>query len=298
MARRQGSIWYRTLAQEYDIPRPWESAFVGDSFGQREFRVRMDWGLTGAQEVCEGADFAVIVDVLSFTTTLSVALDCGVEVFPYAWQDATAQDFARRHDAVLAVGRAAAAPADGGKPLISLSPASIRAAAGLRRIVLPSPNGSALASHLTSSGGTVLGACLRNRSAVARWLMTQRLSARPRKEAGRPVVAIVAAGERWPDGTLRPAAEDLWGAGAVIAALASLGVTGLSPEARSAAGAWHAVEATLDTALTICSSGRELTSAGYAADVEIAAELDASSSVPLLSGGRFADAAGDRVSGI
>jgi 2-phosphosulfolactate phosphatase len=266
---------------------------VSATFGQREFGVRMEWGLRGAQEITDGADYAVIVDVLSFTTTLSVALDGGVEVFPYAWQDATALEFARRHDAILAVGRSAAARAIGAEQMVSLSPASIRAAAALRRIVLPSPNGSALASHLASSGSTVLGACLRNRSAVAGWL-----ASRPRAGAGRPEVAVVAAGERWPDGTLRPAAEDLWGAGAVIAALASLGVTGLSPEARSAAGAWHAVEATLDTALTSCSSGRELTSAGYAADVEIAAELDASSSVPLLSGGRFADAAGDRVSGI
>lgn len=72
-------------------------------------------------------------------------------------------------------------------------------------------------------------------------------------------------------------------------------MSGLSPGARSAAGAWHAVEATLGASLASCSSGRELVSAGYAADVEIAAELYASECVPLLSRGRFADAAGDRV---
>jgi 2-phosphosulfolactate phosphatase len=71
-------------------------------------------------------------------------------------------------------------------------------------------------------------------------------------------------------------------------------MSGLSPEARSAAGAWHAVEPTLGASLASCSSGLELLSAGYAGDVEIAAELDASECVPLLAAGRFADAAGDR----
>ncbi len=282
---------------------------MSDTFGQREFGVRMEWGINGAEQVSSGADYTVIIDVLSFTTTVSVALDSGIEVFPYPWRDATAQDFARQHDAVLAVGRSDAARSSGRQPLVSLSPASVRAATGLRRLVLPSPNGSALASHLASSGSTVLGACLRNRAAVARWLAAQWLAPRglaPRGLAPRglasqrgagtlsPVVAIVAAGERWPDGTLRPAAEDLWGAGAVIAALASLGMTGLSPEARSAAGAWHAVEASPGAALAGCSSGLELASAGYTGDVEIAAELGASACVPLLSGGRFADAVGDQ----
>ncbi len=275
----------------------------------------MEWGFSGAEKVSSGADYTVIIDVLSFTTTLSVALDCGVEVFPYRWHDATAEEFARRHDAILAVGRSVAARNADRQPLVSLSPASVRAADGLQRIVLPSPNGSVLATRLASSGSTVLGACLRNRTAVARWLATRCLAWQglaTQRQAGQglatqrpasqdsdatrsPVIAIVAAGERWPDGTLRPAAEDLWGAGSVIAALDSLGVTGLSPEARSAAGAWHAVEATLGAALASCSSGLELASAGYAADVEIAAELDASACVPLLSGGRFADAAGDRI---
>lgn len=276
---------------------------MGDSFGQGEFAVRMEWGVSGAEKVSPGADYTVIVDVLSFTTTLSVALDCGVEVFPYPWHDSTAQEFARRHDAVLAVGRSVAVRDSGRQPLVSLSPASVRAATGLQRIVLPSPNGSALASRLASSGSTVVGACLRNRTAVAQWLATQWLATRwLRSQLGdgtpSPVVAIVAAGERWPDGSLRPAIEDLWGAGAVIEALDSLGMTGLSPEARSAAGAWHAVEATLGAALASCSSGLELASAGYAVDVEIAAEQDASACVPLLSGGRFADAVGDRVGDI
>ena len=269
-----------------------------EGLGQPQFAVRMDWGVQGAQAIAQGADFVVIVDVLSFTTTVSVALDQGAEVFPYPWRDESARAFARRHRAVLAVGRsevaAVRAPgaADGHLPQVSLSPASIRATPGLDRIVLPSPNGSALASALAGAGrgipgAQVLGACLRNRAAVASWLTRQP----SRSAANGAVIAVVAAGERRPDNSLRPAAEDLWGAGAVIAALDSLGVTGLSPEARSAAAAWHAVEPALAAALAGCTSGTELAGAGFAGDVSIAGELDASVCVPLLAGGRFADAA-------
>jgi 2-phosphosulfolactate phosphatase len=99
-------------------------------------------------------------------------------------------------------------------------------------------------------------------------------------------VAVVAAGERWPDDTLRPAVEDLWGAGAVLALLDE---GELSPEARLAADAFRAVEPSLPTALRGCASGRELAAAGFAEDVDVAAELDVSSVVPVLSDGAFRD---------
>jgi 2-phosphosulfolactate phosphatase len=259
--------------------------------GQHEFAVRLEWGLRGAEEIIRDADCAVIVDVLSFTTAVSVALDQDAEVFPYAWRDESARAFASRHAAVLAVGRSEAAAAGaatwesrGDRPLVSLSPASIRAAAGVDRIVLPSSNGSALAMALVHSGRPILAASLRNRAAVATWLANQ-----PRDPHRPPVIAVIAAGERWPDGTLRPAVEDLWGAGAVIAALESLGNSGVSPEARAAAAAWHLIEATAGAALASCTSGAELIEAGFGADVSIAAELDVSERVPLLSDGRFTD---------
>jgi 2-phosphosulfolactate phosphatase len=171
------------------------------------------------------------------------------------------------------------------QPLVSLSPASIRAAPGLDRIVLPSPNGSALASALARSGCQILAGCLRNHTAIATWLASQ-----PGSLGSPPVIAVMAAGEQLPDGTLRPAAEDLWGAGGIIAALDSLGVTGLSPEARSAAAAWRAIEQRPGPALASCGSGAELAGAGFGGDVAIAGELDASSCVPVLTAGRFTDA--------
>jgi len=255
---------------------------MGDRHTQQWSAVRMEWGAPGAVAICTARSYAVIVDVLRFTTAVSVAADAGMAVYPCRWRDPSAAALARRYDATLALSHADMADGNTGSPRISLSPASIRAAAGVARLVLPSPNGSALACELTGLNVTVVAACLRNRAAVARWLVSQPPAP----------VAVIAAGERWPDGSLRPAAEDLWGAGAVIAALAELGMTGLSPEARAAAAAFTAARQSLTESLLTCSSGRELDGRGLGADVRIAAELDASGAVPVLTGGCFAPAAG------
>ena len=142
---------------------------------------------------------------------------------------------------------------------------------GVERLVLPSPNGSSICAALADSGVEVVGACLRNRTAVARHL----------RAAG--TVAVVAAGERWPDGSLRPCAEDLWGAGAVLAALVDLGVVGLSPEAEVAVAAFGAAEPDLEARLAACASGLELADLGFSADVAVAAEVDVSDVVPVLN---------------
>ncbi|WP_203794655.1 2-phosphosulfolactate phosphatase, partial [Actinoplanes derwentensis] len=105
---------------------------------------------------------------------------------------------------------------------------------------------------------------------------------------GPGAVAVIAAGEHWAeDGALRPAVEDLWGAGAFIAGLVAEGVLGLSPEALAAVAAYHQANADIRAALRDCASGRELIGGGYPEDVETAAELNASSVVPLLDGERF-----------
>lgn len=269
---------------------------------QRDATVRMDWGLRGAEAVGADAAIAVVVDVLSFTTTLTVAVDAGVEVYPFRWKDASAREFAREHDAVLAVGRFEARNAGPSERAVSLSPASLQAATGLERIVLPSPNGSALAHALNSGGATVVGAALRNRFAVARWIADM-LAAVPTPDpatgaspadaargARPPAVAVVAAGERWPDGSLRPAVEDLWGAGAIIAALSELGIGDQSPEAWTAEAAFRGVEDSLAAELEGCATGQELAVAGFGDDVAIAAELDSSNCVPVLIGERFLNA--------
>lgn len=243
----------------------------------RNVRVLLEWGPVGAAAVAEGAEVAVVIDVLSFTTTLSIAVEQGSEVFPYPWQDESAPNYARSRSATLAVGRFEATTS--GRP--SLSPAGLREVPAPPRLVLPSPNGSAISFRLAASGARVLAACLRNRSAVAGWL----------REHVAGSVAVVAAGERWADGSLRPAVEDFWGAGAVIAALEEFGAA-VSPEARSAAAAFRCVQGDPLTALRECRSGRELTAAAFGDDVAVAAELDVSGCVPVLVGERFVTAGG------
>ncbi|HCB06310.1 MAG TPA: 2-phosphosulfolactate phosphatase [Nocardioides bacterium] len=249
---------------------------------QLDHRVRFDWGPTGAAAIAEGADVAVVVDVLSFTTTLCVAVERGMTVLPYRWKDDGAAAYAEERSATLAVGRLEARSLeDAGGTAVSLSPGAMSRASGVDRVVLPSPNGSSIAFGLADEGCVVLGACLRNRTAVARWLhewLDEWLDDRG------GTIAVVAAGERWPDDSLRPAVEDLWGAGSVLALLDD--VT-LSPEARVAADAFRAVEATLDDALRSCASGGELADAGFAEDVDVAAQLDASHVVPVMDEGEF-----------
>jgi 2-phosphosulfolactate phosphatase len=257
---------------------------VNPAHRQGAHALRHDWAAPGADAVAAGCDVAVVVDVLSFTTTLSVAADAGIAVLPYRWGDDTAGGFARERGATLAVSRSAATAGQ-----ISLSPSSVRTAARRpSRLVLPSPNGSTIAHRLASSGATVVGVCLRNTTAAAAWISATH---RP----GAASIAVVSAGERWPDGSLRPCVEDWWGAGALFAALRARGWQDLSPEAAAAEAAYLGVRHHLPAALHACASGQELAAAGFSDDVDVAGEVDASSSVPVLVAGAFVPVADDRV---
>ena len=106
-------------------------------------------------------------------------------------------------------------------------------------------------------------------------------------KAVRGPVAVVAAGERWPGDVLRPAVEDLWGAGLVIEALAAAGAGPVSPEAASARAAYRSLGRTPGMALAACASGRELFEDGYGEEIAVAAEIDVSRRVPVLAGEAF-----------
>ena len=264
-----------------------------DPHRQLAYPVRFEWGPTGAAATAGGAAYAVVVDVLSFTTAVCVGVERGIAVHPFAWKDERAREYADRVGATLAIGRHEARRLGGG---LSLSPAGIAVAEGVARLVLPSPNGSSIAAALAhdAAGGAagagseprVVAACLRNRTAVARHLSAE-VSVLARRGVDSCAITVVAAGERWPDGSLRPAVEDLWGAGAVLAALVDLGIDGLSPEARVAEAAYRAVEPDLAAAVTACASGRELVDGGFEEDVAIAREVDVTDRVPVLSAGAF-----------
>jgi 2-phosphosulfolactate phosphatase len=233
---------------------------------QVDHAVRFEWAATGGAAIAGGADCAVVVDVLSFTTTVGVAVERGSTVVPYPASGDAAETVAAQHGAALAGPRGTA---------LSLSPLSIRDADPLpERIVLPSPNGATVSAALADLT-TLAAASLRNARAVAAWAADQGST-----------IAVVAAGERWPDGSLRPCVEDLWGAGAVLAALEDLDLE-LSPEAAAAADAHRIVAGRLGGHLAACASGVELAHLGFAADVAIAAESDASDVVPVLGPAGF-----------
>ncbi|MFE9581789.1 2-phosphosulfolactate phosphatase [Nocardia sp. NPDC006044] len=252
---------------------------IPDWSKQRPWGVRIDWGLAGARALGPDSAAVVVVDVLSFTTSVSVAVDAGTRVFPYPWRNETAAAFATEQDARLAVGRTAVSE----QQPWSLSPAALRQAPAPARLVLPSPNGSAISAAVT--GVPVLAACLRNASAVARWIVRQGWGT-----VERPI-AVIAAGEHWPgQDVLRPAIEDWFGAAAVISALAAHGAGPLSPEA-SAAKTTYDATADVPSLIEHCASGRELAGIGFAGDVAVATEIDAGRTVPLLVDGAFVDAA-------
>jgi 2-phosphosulfolactate phosphatase len=232
--------------------------------------VRFEWGEHGARALAQSCDVLVIVDVLSFTTAVDVAVSRGAHVLPYAGRDVRdARALAEREQAVLAVNRR---DMSGNEPY-SLSPASLTEIPRGTRLVLPSPNGSTLSAIAAEAGRILLAGCLRNASAVAHAALHMGLA-----------MGIVASGERWPDGSLRPALEDLLGAGAVIS-----GLDGLprSAEAEIAVAAFAHARDHLDRILRDCVSGQELIETGFAHDVDLAAQLDVSGAVAVYAAGAY-----------
>jgi 2-phosphosulfolactate phosphatase len=250
---------------------------------QQGFDVRMDWGPAGLDTLLAGGvRTVVVVDVLRFTTAVDVACGRGAAVTPFPFADPEA---ARAEAARLGAVAARRDLPGGDTSAPSLSPVSLRLLTPADHVLLPSPNGSAIAHRAASAGVTVIAACLRNAAAVAEAVHDLPLG-------------LIAAGARWPDGTLRPAVEDLWGAGAVAAALVPpppsadpFGLFGsadpappalsLSAEAASAARSVPSPAHLLD-ALRSCASGRELHEHGWDLDIEVAAAFGSSRGVPRL----------------
>jgi len=209
----------------------------------------------------------VIVDVLSFSTAVDIAVSRGAMVYPFPHgENDAAQAAADKVGAVLTQPRRTV----GGQ--FSLSPASLMAVRPGMRLMLPSPNGSRLS--LACGGKPVLTGCLRNAAAVARVA---------REIAGCGTVGVIPAGEHWPDNSLRLAIEDLLGAGAVIHHLA----LPCSPEATVARNAFHAAGQELASMVRASVSGQELINGGFPDDVELAVEQNISTWAPLLTEGAY-----------
>lgn len=234
------------------------------TFNQSEFDVRCEWGEQGVSQLAPISDVVIIVDVLSFSTCVDIATSRNAMVFPYRWKDESAGAFAASLGATLADSRRNSTG-------LTLSPQSLLNVPEGARLVLPSPNGSALT--LATGTTPTLAGCLRNYQAVA--AIAQRLGKR---------IAVIPAGERWRgDATLRPAFEDWLGAGAIISQLAG----NLSPEARAAVAVFRDARADIDILLRQCSSGKELIERGFEQDVVLASEPNVSECVPVYTDGAY-----------
>lgn len=210
------------------------------------------------------------MDVLSFTTSVEIACSRGARVYPYRFKDSSAISFAANLGARLAVPRSEVRP----EQPFSLSPASLRSLSAGERVVLPSPNGAALSLLISQYSPVLLAGCLRNAEAVAKKAFSI---------GG--LISVIAAGERWEeDQSLRPAYEDLIGAGAILSSLRSLR---LSPEARVAVACFEEAAPQLEERLFSCESGQELKEKGFIEDIELASRLNQSTVVPVFGDGAF-----------
>jgi len=232
-------------------------------FDQSIFDIRCEWGENGLKSLSPISDVIIIVDVMSFSTCVSIAVSRGAVVYPFLLNRDKAKEFADSIGAIAAQARA------GG--LYSLSPRTMLKVEPGMKLVLPSGNGAKLS--LLAGETPCLAGSLRNAKAVAMKAMS--LGHR---------ISVIPAGERWKqDESLRPAFEDWIGAGAIISNL----VGNKSTEAQTAEAIYHHFSQKLSEALSSCSSGRELVAAGFQSDIASIAELDADNAAPILRNGYY-----------
>lgn len=231
---------------------------ASESCPQGDAAFCFEWGEHGLKRLAPTSDVVVIVDILGFTTSVSAAVEAGATVV------------AARSDE---------------HNVVPLSPTDLLCLDPGQRVVLVSPNGGMLACLARELGvRQVLAGSLRNASATAA------LAAELAGQTG--TITLIGAGDRWgaSDAMLRPAVEDLIGAGAVLAALdpaAAASGRRCSTEAGAARAAFVAARPRLYEALAQSTSGRELDACGKGDDVAMASALDVTRWAAVLDDDAF-----------
>jgi 2-phosphosulfolactate phosphatase len=139
--------------------------------------INFEWGKHGIRKYSASSDITVIVDILSFSSCVDIAISNGALLYPYRYKDDSAVEYAESLNAELASFKRSA-------EIFSLSPVSLKNIPSGTKIVLPSPNGSELS--LLSESRITICACLRNFNAVGEYINTI---------GGN--VTVIAAGEKW-----------------------------------------------------------------------------------------------------
>jgi 2-phosphosulfolactate phosphatase len=227
-------------------------------FTQDGFGVKLEWGKDGLDAIAQHCTAVIIVDVLSFTTSVDLIVGQGARAKLDPW---TGENYGPRRPSALT---------------------SVQAGTD---IALSSPNGGELCRQ-AAKVTRVMAGCLRNANAVADKAIDV---------ADRGPIGVIAAGEQWginlnergTPGRLRPAIEDYLGAGAIISALLAEGYTPASPEAAFAASSYKTAEPYLAELLGGSGSGLELGAKGLSEDIAIAGQVNVSKTAPLLTDGIF-----------
>jgi 2-phosphosulfolactate phosphatase len=108
-------------------------------------------------------------------------------------------------------------------------------------------------AHSGLPTGLVVAGGIQNRAAIAAWVLERQAA-----KSDRFTVAVIAAGEPRDDASLRFTVEDLLAAGAVIDALAKLGIDHCSPEAAAAAAAYTGLKHAAKHLITASASARAM----------------------------------------
>ena len=225
-------------------------------YSQDKFTVCLEWGMEAIEHLAESVDCVIIVDVMSFSTCISLSLDKGAMVYPYPWKDDSAIKYANEKGAhVASFDRRFKGHG------YSLSPSSLQDIEEGTKLVLPSPNGSAISFRAKDFGVDIFSGCFRNMAATARACSHFKR------------VLVIPCGERWPNGALRPSVEDFAAAGGIISILSD---KTLSPEAQAAASAYKHFYKDNLSALGECASALELEDRGFGDDVRLCLDVNVS----------------------
>ncbi|WP_322922824.1 2-phosphosulfolactate phosphatase [Paenibacillus campi] len=246
-------------------------------YDQMPFHIKLEWGQRGARAAAERGDIVIIVDVLSFSSTVVTAIQYGAEIYPYPPPiNEQAKTYAQSIDAEIVWGRAETLKYGGH----SLSPGSFTAMDKHKRFVMCSLNGAACTWMAADAHALLIG-CMLNATAVAK--AAQQLSVTSRCN-----ITVVPCGEKWSDAmnnenTLRPSIEDYLGAGMIVSRLNGT----LSPEAEVCKGAYEQAKDRIPQLLWESASARELRERGYEQDVVHCSQIDRMTIVPVLQAQKF-----------
>ncbi len=139
------------------------------------------------------------------------------------------------------------------------------------------PTGYAQGIPTPLAAHTVIAVDLGAVARVADWVL-----ARQTEKGERFAVAVIAVGERRNDGTARFPVEDFLVAGAVIDALASLGIDHVSPEAASAAASFIGLRKAIRHLVTASETAVALVADGRQAEVAAAVAAPSVPGVPAV----------------